>query len=498
MNARTRRRSVLFATAMAGAVALTATAVSGPAQATTDGKGTQHLSGPAQAATGGKWTQLSGGPGLSISTQPGVARFGAKLLVAWPQADSTTTTALRTRVVGPDALAAGPVSNVLSWSSVSSDPALFLLGGTPTIAFGGLQDLNSTNPRNGPMSYVQSADGVNWALGAGSLSNSSSAYGDYGIGAVDDGAGAPLVALAASSADHVTIHHGVDPSVPAAQPDTYGTTAAGEAQAVSLARDRSTNVAWSLWYSSVSGPNNGIHAEQVSPTITGHQQAPLSSVSYLGDPTSVNPGQNVAVASRLGGGVWAAYGSGYPSPHRLVLWQVGTTKRLVLARSGSIQYVGISPAPGGRMWVWWVEGSSVFASRTNPSVTAAGVVRRVTAPGGASPTRTAGDGSLGPLDVVINAQPGSSSALWTTRILEGLRVTVPRSKVSTGHTLVVRVTDAGVAVKGARVHVGKVTRKTKADGTIKFVIPRSASKGKHPVTASAGGYVSGNATYRVR
>jgi hypothetical protein len=498
MIAHHRRRSVLVATAMAGALTLSLTGVSGSAAGAIVGKKSQLSSGPALAATGGRWTQLSSGPGLSISSQPGVARFGSKLLVAWPQADSTTTTALRTRVVGSNALAAGPVSNVLSWSSVSSDPALFLLGGTPTIAFGGLQDLNSGNPRNGPMSYVQSADGVSWALGGGSLSNNSSAYGDYGIGAVDDGSGAPIVAFAASSTDHVTIHHGIDPAVPAAAPDTVGTTAAGEAQDVSLARDRSSNVAWSLWYSSVSGANNGIHAEQVWPSITGHQQAPLSSVPYLGDPTSVNPGQNVAVASRAGAGVWAAYGSGYPSPHHLVLWQVGTTKRLVLTRPGSIQYVGISPAPGGRMWVWWVEGSSVFATRTNPSVTAAGVVRRVSAPGGASPTRTAGDGSLGPLDVVINAQPGGSSALWTTRIQEGLRVTVSRHKVSTGHKLIVRVTDAGVAVRGARVKVGNVTRKTKANGKVKFVIPGGAAKGKHTATATAGGYVSGHATYRVR
>ncbi|MGZ4614421.1 MAG: hypothetical protein ACXV4A_02570 [Actinomycetes bacterium] len=481
MATHTRRRSVLVATTVAGALALTATA----------------LSGAAQAATGGKWTELSSGPGLSISSQPGVARFGANLLVAWPQADSSTTTALRTRVVGPKALPIGPVSNVLSWSSVSSDPALFLLGGTPTIAFGGLRSLDTTDPYTGPMAYVQSADGVSWAQGAGSLSNSRLAYGDYGIGAVDDGSGTPLVAFAAGSTDRVTVHHGIDPAVPAAAPDTYG-TATGEAQGVSLARDRSTNTGWALWYSSVSGTNNGIHAEQVWPTTAGHQQAPLSSVLYAGDPTSVNPGQNVAVASRLGGGVWAAYGSGYPSPHRLVLWQVGTTKRLVLTRAGSIQYVGISPAPGGRMWVWWVEGGSVFAARTNPSVTTVGLVRRVTAPGGASPTRTAGDGSLGPLDVVINAQPGSSSALWTTRILEGLRVTVSRRKVATGHGLTVRVTDAGVAVKGARVRVGKVTKKTRSNGKVSFVIPRSTSKGKHTVSASAGGYVSGRAVFRVR
>jgi hypothetical protein len=59
-------------------------------------------------------------------------------------------------------------------------------------------------------------------------------------------------------------------------------------------------------------------------------------------------------------------------------------------------------------------------------------------------------------------------------------------------------TDAGVAVKGAMVHVGKVTRKTKANGKVTFVIPRGTSTGKHSVTASAGGYVTGHTTYRVR
>ncbi len=31
----------------------------------------------------------------------------------------------------------------------------------------------------------------------------------------------------------------------------------------------------------------------------------------------------------------------------------------MLPRSGAIQYVGLSAAPGGRLWVWWVEGNAV-------------------------------------------------------------------------------------------------------------------------------------------
>ena len=211
----------------------------------------------------------------------------------------------------------------------------------------------------------------------------------------------------------------------------------------------------------------------------------------------MNPGQNVAVAGRIGGGVWAAYGSGYPSPHHLVLWRVGTSQRLVLTRPGSIQYVGISAARGGRMWVWWVEGNKVFATRTNPAVTRAGVVRGVTAPGGASPTRTTGDGALGPLDVVVNAQPGATSAIWSTRILESLRVRVKPRHAHAGDSVRVRVTDAGVAVRGAVVRLGKVAKRTNAHGRVTFTVA-GGSTGARAVVARAPGYDRGRATFRVK
>ncbi len=482
MVGRAWRRTTLAAALVLGASVVTTT--TGPAAA---------------GATGGRWTQLSSGAGLGISNEPDVARFGSNLIVTWMQGHDSNTSSLKTRVVGANALPTGPESTVLTWSSISSDPAVFLLGGTPTIAFGGLRSLDTTDPYNGPMSYVQSADGVSWAHGPGSLTQSRYAYGDYGIGAVDDGTGQPLVALAAASTDHVTVHHGIDASVPAAAPDSYGTPTS-EAQAVSLARDSASGAAYALWYTGSSNPDNGIHAQQVWPQLGGLQSAPLSSVQFSGAPTSVHPGQNVAVANRIGGGVWAAYGSGYPSPHKLVLWQVGTGKRLVLTRPGAIQYVGISAAPGGRMWVWWVEGNAVFATRTNPSVTAAGVVRRVTAPGGASPTRTAGDGALGPLDVVVNAQPGSGQAgIYTTRIVEGLRVgvTPARRSAATGGRVKVLVTDAGVPVRNAKVKVGSAKKHTNAKGRVSFVVARQARTGRWVVKATAGGYAPGRAHFRV-
>lgn len=486
------RRSAVSRSAVTGALAmslsLTAAGLSGGSAA--------------HAASGGVWTRLTSGSGLSLSAEPGVVRVGARLLVAWPQSPDTSTTSLHTRLLGPTGLPTGPQTTALTWSSISSDPAAFLLGGVPTIAFGGLRSLDSTDPYNGPMSYVQAADATSvtsWSLGAGSLTQSRYAYGDYGIGAVDDGSGSPVVAVAAASTDHVTVHHGIDPAVPAAAPDTV-TPGTGEAQGVSAARDQVSDIVYAAWYSGAAGASQGVHAGQIWPAIGTPQKGPLSSVLYSGDPASVNPGQNVAIAGRVGGGVWAAYASGYPSPHKLVLWHVGTSHTVTLTRPGSIQYVGVSAAPGGRLWVWWVEGGTVFATRTNPTQTAFGVVRAAPGPSGASPTRTAGDGTLGFLDVVVNATPSSVAALYSTRILEALTVRVtPASVTATkGGAVVVTVTDAGVAVPGASVRLGAVTKKTDSHGRASFVIANKAKKSTLVATVTAAGFVAGRAILRVR
>jgi hypothetical protein len=128
-------------------------------------------------------------------------------------------------------------------------------------------------------------------------------------------------------------------------------------------------------------------------------------------------------------------------------------------------------------------------------------VRRVVAPGGASPTRTGGDGALGPLDVVVTAQPGSGPpGIFTTRIVEALRVRVTPHRVasSTGGSVTVLVTDAGVPVPRAAVHVGSVTVRTDAHGRATFRVPPGARTGVRRAVAQAPGFVRGSATFRVR
>ncbi|MDX6255961.1 MAG: hypothetical protein QOJ11_2295 [Frankiales bacterium] len=469
------------------------------------------LAAPAQAkAKAPVWTRLSAGSGVGISSQPRVVRWHGKLIVVWPQDTDSAHTSIRSRILAPTAKPVGGVSDVVtSWSSVTSDPDVLLLGGVPTVAFGGLRTNDSTDPYTGPMAYAQAADATSWALGPGSLTQSHSAYGDYGFGVVDNGAGQPVSAGAYSSSDHVTIHYGIDPSVPAAAPDlqTAGTV---EAQDVDVARDSKTGAIYALWYSGASAPTQqGVHSAQIWPAVgPPSAPAPLSTVNFGGGKASVNPSQNVAVAGRVGGGVWAAYSSGYPSPTKLVLWNVETGRTLTLRTSGAIQYTGISAAPGGRMWVWWIQGSTLYATRTNPSVTKFGIVRSVASPAapGESPTRTSGDGALGPLDAVINvvgkvkdASGNYLAEIDSTRILEGLRVAVSPAKVSyaKGGTVVVSVTDAGVPVPGVSVKIGSVVEHTNAKGRVSFTVAKHSAKGVHAVTASAAGWWPGKSSFKV-
>jgi hypothetical protein len=458
------------------------------------------MAGPAQAKAKAApvWTKLSTGAGINISYEPSVARYGTRLLVTWPQGAGS----INARVLGSNSKPIGAISSVVSgWTSIITDPRAFVLHGVPTVAFNGAHSDVTLDPYNGPVLYAQPTSPSTWALGAGSLTHDVDTSAGYGLGAVDDGTGQPIVAVAGSSTNHITVHHGIDPALPAATLDTE-TGNFGETQNVSLARDLKTNISYAAWYSSLNDASQGIHAAEVYPAVSGASgAAPFSLVTYAGQKVSANPGQNIALAARIGGGVWAAYGSGYPGAHKLVLWNLQTGRTLSISRpSGEIQYVTLSAAPGGRLWVSWAEGGTVYATRTNPSVTKFGVLRAVGAPGGYSPTRTAGDGALGPLDAIINVQAGNAPpTIYSARILEGVRVAVSPAKVSytKGGTVVVSVTDAGVPVPGISVKVGSVVKVTKANGRVSFAIPAHAAKGAHTVTASGTGWWPGATSFKV-
>ena len=453
------------------------------------------------------WTKLSTGANINISTPPVVTRFGGHLVVGWNQGVG----AINSRLIGSSGSVIGPIGSVVSgWYDIDDDPTVAVVGGKPVVAWSGARSDDSTDPYNDPIISAGSSNALSWMLNAGSLSQSPTGTGSSGIGLVDDGTGQPVTVYTAGDTDHLAIHHGVDPSVPAAVPDST-TGILGETLDMAVARDAKSGKVYATYYSALSGATQGVHGIEVYPAISGPSNAaPYSVYKYGGSRTSNDPGQNLAIAAPTGGGVWVAYAAGYYKTSALVLWNLETGRTLVMKRpTADIQYVTLSASVGGRLWVSWVQGTKVYATRTNPSVTKFGVVRVVSSPSivGSAPTRTAGDGALGPLDLVINtigkgdkdAKGNLLTEMYSARLLEGLAVAVSPARVAytRGGVVTVTVTDAGVPVVGAAVKLGSTVKYTNSDGKVTYAIARHAAKGTHAISVTRAGWWPGKSAFRV-
>ncbi|MDH4160549.1 MAG: hypothetical protein OEV62_09860, partial [Actinomycetota bacterium] len=325
------------------------------------------------------------------------------------------------------------------------------------------------------------------------------AYASYGTAAVDDG-GTPLVAVNASSSSFVTLHRGVDPSVPAAAPDWKSSTTSGYGLHVGLGRDSKTGQVWAAWYClACSKAQDGVVAQRVWPKpIGGLTRAPQSSTKG----SSLNPQQGVAVASRKGGGVWVAYKVGYPTANKIRVWKVGT-KQGFTVRTTDADHISLVPGPAGRLWLVWDSngGDKVKVARTNANVTRIGVVRSLKPPtkkGSYSYVwATGGSGAGGPLHLLVNAQIGATSPqIWYQKVLAGLKLAASPKKLDFGK-VVAKVSDAGKAISGAKVTFRGSTKTTGAKGTATFTVARGVKSGKYPMIATKAGYARGRAVVTV-
>jgi len=216
--------------------------------------------------------------------------------------------------------------------------------------------------------------------------------------------------------------------------------------------------------------------------------------------TAVRPGQRAALTGRIGaGGVYLAYGAGYPTFGTVQLLRLGR-RPVAVARSSRIEHVGIAPGPGGRLWLFWSTGDGYVVTRSNRSATRFESVTRVALPNvGATTYGLYGEGSAGALDLVAHAGSGASIPDWHTQVLPRLSLTVlfSREERKGGQLLrrlSLRVTDAGDPVQGAAVKVGGRTLRTAANGRVSGLF---ASTGKQAgARATKAGYAT--ATTRVR
>lgn len=452
------------------------------------------------------WVQLSSGSGITNIVDPDVQRFGKTLQVVWTQ-ESGTSAVLRTRIIGADGSPASTVHDVLAaWGSLDEFPAIITTGGQRMIVFSGIRTTDTSDPYSAGAMYVAtSSDGLTWTLGTGSMSHSTSAYASYGSDAVD-AAGTPVAVFTPGTSNDISFHVGVSAANPATEPDATTThNAKCCAYYAGAAYDKPSGQAWTAWYSNSGDPStDGVDAQRVYPSLGTFFHAPKSTVASNGSASSIAPIQRVQVASRTGsaGGLWTAYPIGYPSPTKIALWRLGTSSPLVMATAKTVSQIGVAPGPGGRMWLFWWESysSRLHAVRTNPGVTRFGRVCTIGTPHATTDIwKTAGDGSLGRLDLVVNAGSGSAEQISSTRVKPCLSGSVSPTSVksSTGGSVTVHVADAGTAVAGATVKYGTRTKTTDNHGNATFSIAKGTSTGRHSISFSAPGYTGGKVTFRV-
>ena len=232
--------------------------------------------------------------------------------------------------------------------------------------------------------------------------------------------------------------------------------------------------------------------------IGGLWHAPLSSTKGQ----SLSPGQGVAVASRKGGGVWAAYKVGYPTANKIRVGKLGT-KQGFTVRTNDADHISLLPGPAGRLWLVWDSngGSAIKVARTNSQATRLGVVRTLKPPvkkgSYTSVWSTGGSGAGGPLHLLVNAQIGTSATqIWYQKVLAGLKLTASPKKLDHGK-VVAKVSDAGKAVSGAKVTFGGTSKKTGAKGTVTFKVGRGMHSGKYKLKARRSGFEPGLAFVKV-
>jgi hypothetical protein len=206
-----------------------------------------------------------------------------------------------------------------------------------------------------------------------------------------------------------------------------------------------------------------------------------------------------------------AYEAGYPSHPRVLLWHIGSTKSSLLGQAkGDVTSVGVASTPTGRLWIFWSARSSsgspiVYARRSDPHAANWGATVAVRPPAGASTSwNLVGNGQAGPLDLVGSFSVGTGNAIasWHTQVLPGLSLSASpshlRARTTRSEKVTFYVSDAGAAVSGAKVQVGRAHGTTNGKGKVSFMLGPFRRRGALTAVASELGYSGTSLSIAVR
>ncbi len=427
---------------------------------------------PVHAGPPGTWTRLSGGNGGN-QDQVALARGLDNVLNAvWPAKTGNTKGYRHARVAPNGSLVAGLLAVLDGWSTLNNPALVVGPDGSLRLLFAGL----TAGPLSGrATSATAPPGGSSWTL--------TRALHTDGVGGV--GSGAPFGAAAKLDGTPVfswgaNVKVGLDPTP---ELDLMEGCCAYDSD---VAVDAVSGEVVVGWYSNVAG-QYGYLTRTVDPALGETRYAPSSAREDR--KAGLTPRQRTALTARLGApGVYIAYCTGYPSCQTVSVWRHGGGSPLVVARAYAA-HVAIVPGPDGRLWVMWESRSQrVYATRSNRAATRFGAVVEVKPPAGTrSIWNVAGDGALGPLDLVASASTPGSLAFWHTQVLPGLSLACRG-----GSVVSCTVSDAGAPVRGAKVEVGGRTLTTNARGKASADLPA----GSYRAAASKAGYTSASASVR--
>ena len=187
------------------------------------------------------------------------------------------------------------------------------------------------------------------------------------------------------------------------------------------------------WYSSAPA-RRGLWTQEISTAGLVGTRTRVPGSSNADGSAAIPPGQRTAMTARIGaGGVYVAYGAGYPVFESVNLLRIGRTP-VVVARSNRIEHVGVAPGPQGRLWLFWSRGDEYLVTRSNKAATRFESVTHVSLPTADATTYGLyGEGSGGPLDLVAHAGSGASIPDWHTQVLPRLSLAVVSSRTGSGH-----------------------------------------------------------------
>ena len=402
----------------------------------------------------GKWTRITDADRRNTD-EVGLARTADGVLhVAW-----RTGSAAQDYTLMHTAISSG--GKVLGSHTVES--GLDTLSGPDLIVepSGGLRAFYHANTGQTESTGIRTAsagsDGSSWTPQASRASDSNQG-GE--VGAALTSAGTPIFSWTISF--HHYVHTGLSPTTPDVDLRADNKCCDYEPD---LATDAATGDTFVAWYSNRDG-EHGTWVQRVAPSLGEKIFVPGSAV----DDKAIAPRNQTQIAARIGApGVYVAYCSGYPECKQARLWKIGAGKSMVAGRGGDVESVGISPGPGGRLWVFWQDNDAdVYkATRSNPAATKFGAIVKVKPPKGTNSLwRVSGEGSRGNLDLLAHVTSGGSIATWHTQVRPGLTLRCQGGKV-----ISCTVSDAGSAVKGAKVKIGGKTLTTNSKGKVSVNLP---------------------------